>query len=355
MNKILIVKTSALGDIVQTYPVLEYLRRRFPSAQIDWIVEEPFADLVKSHPSVSQVKTIATKRWKKNLFQSTTYRDILEFRQQLRQTKYDLVLDLQGNVKSGLVLSQVKSPLKVGFSHHSVSEWPNILFTNRRYNPPPSQNIRSDYLSIAKALFSDSTSTEVKFTRLNISQGQSDIISSILKSPVLQQKRKVIVCPGSAWTNKQLTPETLLDFLAKIHETLDCAFLLVWGSPQEKELVSLIHQQFPISSQIIDKMTLPMLQNLMDECDLILAMDSLPLHLAGTTSTPSFSFFGPSLAQKYKPLGKQHHAYQGQCPYGRSFTKRCPILRTCPSGACIHNLASANLFNSFLNWWQDLS
>jgi heptosyltransferase-1 len=162
----------------------------------------------------------------------------------------------------------------------------------------------------------------------------------------------VVVCPGSAWRNKQLTPATLEAFLTLLHAHIKCHYLFVWGSQEEKGMAEKLQKEFTGNSQIVDKMSLPMLQNLMAMSDLVIAMDSLPLHLSGTTKTPSFSVFGASSAAKYKPLGTHHHSFQGSCPYGRSFVKRCPILRTCPTGACIRDLQAQELFDSFHSWWD---
>jgi heptosyltransferase-1 len=90
----------------------------------------------------------------------------------------------------------------------------------------------------------------------------------------------------------------------------------------------------------------------MDSVDLVVAMDSLPLHLAGTTKVKTFSVFGASLASKFKPAGKKHLTLQGHCPYGRVFEKRCPILRTCPTGACIRSLTGKAVFNAFKLQWD---
>jgi heptosyltransferase-1 len=81
--------------------------------------------------------------------------------------------------------------------------------------------------------------------------------------------------------------------------------------------------------------------------DCVIAMDSAALHLCGTTLTPSFSVFGPSAASIYKPLGSQHTHVQGFCPYKQEFIQRCPLLRTCKTGACIKNLQAEELFQHF--------
>lgn len=348
MDKILLVKTSALGDIVHTYPVLSFLRKKFPAAQIDWVVEAPFADLVRSHPDVNKILTVSTRHWRKNIFCRETWQSMAQFRKELQKEQYDAVFDFQGNSKSGLITFLANSPCKVGFGRESVPEWPNLLVTNHRINPSPNGNIRDDYLSLAASFFNDQTPLENKPVTLKISKEEESFLNTLCT-----HRPTVVVCPGSAWRNKQLTPQTLSNFLKLLQDHWKCHFLFVWGSNEEKEMVGKLKTEFPAHSQIVEKMSLPMLQNLMGKSALVIAMDSLPLHLAGTTNTPSFSVFGASSAAKYKPLGDNHHAFQGDCPYGRSFVKRCPILRTCPTGACIRDLHALELFESFKTWHND--
>jgi heptosyltransferase-1 len=349
MNKILIVKTSSLGDIIHTYPILNYLHHKFPLSQIDWVIEETFADLVRTHPLVNKTITISTKQWRKNPFSRETLKSFQNFRAELRSSEYEIVFDLQGNIKSGLIVSQVRSLNKVGFGKKSVPEWPNLIFTNHHFDVPVGYNIRQDYLLLVASFFNESPIYQtINETALRISTKQRTELDQLFIT-----KPSVLVCAGSAWKNKQLCEETLKDFLKLLQEFLYCSFLFIWGSDKEKLVAQELHQEFLDSSQIVDKMPLPMLQNLMDMCDLVIAMDSLPLHLAGTTKTPSFSIFGASLAAKYKPLGNAHYAYQGSCPYGKTFKKRCPILRTCTTGACIRNLKALELFESFKSWWNN--
>ena len=347
MDKFLIIKTSALGDIVHVFPTLDYLSKKFPQAQIDWVVEAPYAELLQAHPAINRLFLIHSKEWRKNLFSLRTWRAWNDFRKQLRAEEYDAVFDLQGNIKSGLILSQARGRKKVGFGSKTVSEWPNLLFTNHKIDPPP-QNICLDYLGLVARFFSDENfssfgSGEV---HLRISEEQQQIVQKILSNPLLSGPR-VVVCPGSAWRNKQLSLEQLSAFLKLVQEALHCSFLLAWGNPQELETAQALQKQLPQHAVILEKVRLPTLQHLMQQCDLVIAMDSLPLHLAGTTSTPTYSIFGPSLAEKFRPLGEHHAAFQGSCPYGRKFEKRCPILRTCSTGACIRSIDAHELFTHF--------
>lgn len=344
--KVLIVKTSALGDIIQTYPVIRYIKQHFPHAQIDWAVEERCAELVQKHPLIRKTVCINTKQWRK-------FNEIKKFRQVLRDEEYDVVFDLQGNIKSGIITSQARSKNKVGFGLAAVPEWPNLLFTNRRYNPPKNQNIREDYLHLVKSYFLHKTdSVEHKESQtsqeplLCLSLEEHESILRIMQNPLLHDNQKVMVCPGSAWRNKQMTLETLENFLGKVQKLLNCVFIFVWGTSEEHVIAQHLSDSFPGKAVLIDRLPLPALQNLMTHMDLIIAMDSLPLHLAGTTNTPTFSIFGASSGQKYHPLGRQNQFFQGSCPYGRVFEKRCPVLRTCKTGACIRSLTAAEVFNA---------
>jgi len=400
MKRFLIVKTSALGDIVHAFPVARYLKERFPEAQIDWVAEESAVELVRANPDVSNVFCLQTKKWRKSLFTYNSKKEMRAFCKMLRTHMYEAIFDLQGNIKSGMVTFLARGKHKVGFGSKTVAEWPNILATNARYNPEPHQNIRTDYLSIVQQFFNDITPWKISPTKLVISSEESKIIDEILsqsstKKIILEtaiqgdkvmqdfesgsfamgvdhsQKVKatpiandygskdcvnlspsiavsrIMVCPGAAWPNKQLSLSTLSELLQSLLKKEASFFLFTWGSAQEKKNVETLHSLFPNNSAIVPKMSLPVLQNLMSKVDLVIAMDSLPLHLAGTTQTATFSVFGPSSAEKYCPLGSQHHAFQGPCPYGRTFEKRCPILRTCPTGLCIKGLKSDRLIKIF--------
>ena len=113
--RFLIVKTSAFGDVVQAYPVLHYLKSRFPEAQIDWVIEKKLASLVKAHPLVDTVIEIDAKHWKKRWWNPASVLAAFQFGRRIMQEKYDAVFDLQGNAKSGLVTFLCRAKAKVGF------------------------------------------------------------------------------------------------------------------------------------------------------------------------------------------------------------------------------------------------
>lgn len=332
--KALLIKTSSLGDLLQVYPVVDYLKQL--GYEIDWVVEYGGAGLVKNHPDIRRAIVVSTKAWRKSPLSKTTWRAFSSFKKELQETDYDLLIDLQGNTKSALFTYLAHAKVKVGFGTKSAPEWPNTLVTSRQFDPPTEQNRREDYLYIVKSYFHDHSPFEPNSIKLLVDKEANHTLSD---------KNNVIVAPGSAWPSKQLPLETLAQFLQKIKEQYDCHFHFIWGSPAEFEKAKELAAK--TGGSVVDRLTLPQLQQLMSRVDLVISMDSLPLHLAGTTSTPTISLFGPSSANTYRPLGAQHHSYQGLCPYQVRFEKRCPHLRTCKKAPCLGSAQVSPLLDHF--------
>jgi len=334
MKRILIIKTSAIGDVIQALVMLGPLQAAYPQAEIDWISEKPSYSLLASHPKIANALAIDTKRWKKQFFSLQTYKEIFASIQKLRSTHYDLVIDAQGNTKSGLITLLSRGKSKVGFDRKNVSEIANLLATNQKVSVAKGKSSRETYLSLVPN--ADEIDPRV---RLTLSAEEQKRLSALS----LCTKPNIMVCPFSKWKNKQLYPETLLSLLKKIDDAHQPRFFFVYSSEKEKLYAEQLSTHFP-SSIILGAMSLPLWQAVMWKMDLVLAMDSAALHLCATTDTPSFSIFGPSLGSYYAPPGHKH--LQGTCPYGRTFAKRCPILRSCPTGACMETLSASELFES---------
>src|SRR5690606_20937294 len=119
--RILLVKTSSLGDVVHNLPVVSDLRRHYPEARIDWLVEEGFAAIPALHPGVAEVIPLSIRRWRKHLTDGATWRQIGALRRRLRSADYDLVLDTQGLVKSAL-FARGAGAIRHGYDRSSIRE-----------------------------------------------------------------------------------------------------------------------------------------------------------------------------------------------------------------------------------------
>jgi heptosyltransferase-1 len=121
MKRILLVKTSSLGDVIHNLPVVNDILQHFPDAQIDWVVEESFADIPRLHPKVGQVITVAMRRWRKRLLSLNTLREISGVIKTLSANKYDVVIDSQGLIKSSIITS-LTNGVKHGYDKESIRE-----------------------------------------------------------------------------------------------------------------------------------------------------------------------------------------------------------------------------------------
>ena len=341
--KILIVKTSAIGDVIQTLPVLQYLRRRFPDAQIDWVVEVASQELLQAHPHLDHVVTIDTKKWRSTF----SFRSILSCIRALRKTHYDLVFDLQGNIKSAFVTLFAKGKIKVGFHKNNVREKINLLVTHHKIAVDPNLPIQERYLRFVQTYFGSQEPFHPIGVKFHLTSSEQKQLELIIQEAVLAKRPRIMVCFGSKWKNKQLPESTLRKLFELIADQYDPSYLFIFGNSEEEEIANRLCQVFLERSVSLGKMSLPLWQVLMTHSDLVFAVDSAALHLCSTTSTATFSVFGPTQARVYNPRGEQHHFVQGSCPYGRTFVSRCLVLRTCPTGACMRELSAEALFQKF--------
>lgn len=121
MPRLLIVKTSSLGDVIHNLPILADIRAHYPDMQCDWVVEESFADIPALHPAVATVIPVAIRRWRRNLLEPATWREIAAFGKRLRERQYDFILDTQGLLKSALI-ARAAHGIRHGQDRHSARE-----------------------------------------------------------------------------------------------------------------------------------------------------------------------------------------------------------------------------------------
>jgi len=133
--KVLIVKTSSMGDVIHTFPAVEDALRGRPDVTFDWCVEEAFAGIVALHPAIRTIHKVAIRRWRKQLVDGRTWREMAGLRKTLRASRYDLVIDAQGLLKSALVAIQAGAPI-AGFDRASAREPSATLFYQRKFSVP---------------------------------------------------------------------------------------------------------------------------------------------------------------------------------------------------------------------------
>jgi len=349
MERILFVKLSALGDIIQSLGALHFVIKQVPNCKIDWVVEEPFAHLLLACPYIHRVIICNTKKWRRE----RPTKEIVQWICSLRKISYDMVIDLQGNCKSGLVTFFAKAKAKHGFDSSSVSEWPNLFFTRYHYSVSKDISIQKQYVCLVEQIIGKQEKIEKSSHSFFLLSIQEKIKLEFYKKHILQKKYKNVfmICFSSRWENKRLDPHFVLSFLQYLRKPLASQYLFIWKEEQEKKEAIWYVNELGNQDISLGDLSIPLWHAIMQEIDLVISMDSSSLHLAALTSTPTYAFFGPSKASIYNPIGANHGYYQGSCPHSINFTKRCPLLRKCVDGGCLKQITLRETVDHFLDWW----
>jgi len=150
--RILLVKTSSMGDVIHNLPVVADIRSRLPDAEIHWLAEESFADIPRLHPGVNEVIAVALRRWRKALYRPATWREIAALRRRLATLPYDVVLDTQGLLKSAL-LGRMARGLHIGYAGSCAREPLAARFYDRTYHVDPAAHAVARYRALAAQAF----------------------------------------------------------------------------------------------------------------------------------------------------------------------------------------------------------
>lgn len=349
--RVLIVKTSALGDIVQSFPVAEYLKSIRQVESIGWVVEEQAAELVKSHPAIDEVIPIDSKTIKMKSTFCSAFHEFCRQREIIRQKKWDILFDLQGNCKSACVTFMARARVKVGWGFQNAPEKVASTVLDYRVNPSERVSMREQYLSIPRTYFRDETPFIPQSLVLRLTREMEELF--LLETSRWPKDRPVwIVSLGSRWKNKMCDAQEMAPALASLQKEKNIYFVFTAATTPELNeagtcLKSLPH---PTPGNVLYRLPLPVVQHLIARASRFIGVDSLMLHLAATTCTPTFSLFGASSAVLYAPQHVGDFFQQGVCPYGFSFLKRCPHMRTCPTGACLKQIKAKQLEALMRTW-----
>jgi heptosyltransferase-1 len=340
-SRILIIKTSSLGDIIQSLGVVSAIRKWRPDAEIHWVADPAFTPLLEAYPLIDRVWPLPTKGMLGRL------RALREGLTLLRRERFDLALDLQGNVKSGLITYAVRAAHKVGLGFRTAREWPAALFVDERIEVPRTLPIRQFYREMVRRALKGTGEAHGE-GEIAFQTGSEERLRVLQLAASVGRRPLFLICPHSKWPNKQLPLDTWSQFLARV----DAFFLFAWGSETERGEAEQLASRFPDRSALSDRFPVPVWHFLMSQVDGVIAVDSSALHLAAVAHVPTFSLFGPSRLSVFQPVGELHGGIEGTCPYGVAFEKTCPRLRTCPTGACLTRIAPEAIFERFVSWRQ---
>ena len=297
-NKILIIRLSAIGDVLRTLPAFHIIRKNFPDAYIAWIVEEASKDILEAHPEIDEViifpkKELAAKiKSPKTFFQGVN--QFLMFIQEIRKKNFEVVIDFHGLFKSGIISFLSGAKDRVGFTKPFTKEM-NYLFNNRRFS------LDTDRMNRV-----DRNITLVEKLGLNIKQGPPDIyipdkdsnlIQKFLKQNRIEPERPLVaIHPGTSPSTpyKRWDAYRYAVVADKIIEDSAAQIIFTWANEEiemVKEIIGLMKYRAIVAPKTEN---LCQLAEIFRCSDLYVGSDTGPMHLAAFVNTPVVAIFGPT-------------------------------------------------------------
>ena len=329
-RRILIVKLSAIGDVIQTFPMVEALKSYYPEAEIDWLVEEDASELLIGHPALKRVIVSRRKSWQKRLFAAgefwSTLRAMGKFIRDLRRLRYDWVIDNHGIFKSGLLVVLSRGRRKIGFrASPGIADEGNYLCTRERYKP---LNIERHALERYLDLIAQ-VGVPVSKPALNfiVPADSRKKVEELLKQWGFDARPLVVIHPIAKWATKQWPLENfarLADALVKKK-----ASVVFTGSRDDREPVREILRRVKAARKVLNlvgETSLRELAGLFSIADLVLTPDTGPMHLAVAVHAPLIALFGPTAPWRTGPYGNGHVILRKSLACSPCFKKKCATM-----------------------------
>ncbi len=336
--RVLIVKMSALGDIIHALPVLEYLHRVLPGVEIDWVVEEPFREVLDGNPLISHIHTVRTKVWRKHPLARETRREVVALKRALREREYELLFDIQGNLKSGLIcwLSGVEQ--RVGFAKEELQESVNLLFTNRQIPVrPQDRHITDKYLRVVSVPFG--RNFQGLQYRTEIQTAPEDDAAAEALIATLADGLVFLFHYGTTWRTKFWSEKGWIELGKELlGHYPDSTILLSWGNEAEQKAVTSLAVEIGKGARVIDRYSLKGLIALLKKVDLVVGGDTGPVHLAAAVGTPTVSFYRSSDGKRSGPRGRGHVIIQSPLHCAACFQTECDKDAECRASISVKAL-----------------
>ena len=321
------IKASALGDIIHALPTAAYLKSCSEVRELHWLVEEPFAAFLSKQSLVDKLQVISTKKWRRQGAVSSL-KGVLGIIKKLRRERFDLIIDFQGNSKSGMFTFLSGSPLRFGFNAQGIREWPNLLATNRHIDQGKSAtHIIDKNLALATSAVPGGSSILLQGplqADIHLLTQVKERLSAIGKT----NKPLVIFHYGTTWQTKLWSVDRWIELGHQLWKNQEISPLLTWGNEKELEVVKKIAAGCP---QVIiwPRGNLEELMALLSMADVVVGGDTGPIHIAAALGTPTVSYYRATNHQRNGPRGDRHICIQAIMSCSPCLQKSCPKDEQC--------------------------
>ena len=326
--KILIVKTSAIGDVIQTLPALNALRKHYPGAHITWLVEEAAADIIKGHPSLDRILVSKRKRWSKALLGLSglsAVKEIYRFIQQLRDTEYDLVIDFQSLLKSSVWIALTRAKRKVGYGQGMEHAEHSYIFLNERIPPVDMDHhaVLRD-LMLLEALGIDSK--EIVFNFPIHDHARKQVNDLLTLHSINEAVFLIAINPVAKWETKLWSNQNFAELADRLIEQYGAQVIFTGDADDRKTIETILSRMNGKAVNLSGATSLKTLAALYEKTDVVISTDTGPMHMAAAIGTPVVALFGPTAPWRTGPFGDEHQIVRTGIACSPCFERQCPKL-----------------------------
>jgi len=354
-KNILLIKLSAIGDVVHTFPVLNKLRRRYPKARLDWLATPDIAELLRHNPAIGNVIEFPRQEWSRP-WRAAPYLSAARLIATLRAAQYDLVLDLQGQLRSAVFAFASGAPVRIGFDKPRADRWTTVsrkipdaarkhawqgareasYLAYTAYIPLPTLDVHpvERYLGVAPMLGLDDGPPDFSFP---IPPEAGTRIDALLDYYDIGKSRLVVMAPGTNWQTKQWRRD---GFAEAARHFLQKGFAVTLiGSDGERALCEETAQLAPGAVNLAGETTLSELAALIRRSTICVTNDSGPMHIAVALDRPVAAIFGPTDTIWAGPYRRDGAVLRAELPCSPCYLRR---LSECPNDhACMNDVSAA--------------
>jgi heptosyltransferase-1 len=353
-RKILLIKLSAVGDVIHTIPVLNELRRRYPAAQLDWLVTPPIAELLRHNPAISNVIEFSRDDWSRPL-SLKPFVSYGRLAANLRATGYDLVVDMHGQFRTAVLTLATGAPVRIGFDRPRARVWdasPRKFSPEARKHawqgaregswlaythhiPVPTLDLHAvdRYLNVGPLLGLADGPPDFSFP---IPPAAETRVDALLRSHKVGGSGLVTMAPGTIWETKHWQSEKFAEVAR--HFLRQGYAVTLMGTRRERAVCDEVARLAPGVVNVAGETTLSELAVLIRRSAISITNDSGPMHLAVALDRPVVSVFGPTDPIWIGPYRRTDAVLQASLACSPCFLRQ---LSRCPNDhACMHNVSA---------------
>jgi lipopolysaccharide heptosyltransferase I len=344
-KNILIIKPSAVGDIICALPVLPALKKRYPNARITWLVASHLAPLLQGHPLIDEVIPFERKRFGYLGLSFTVAKHFFKFLRRLRNPNFDLVLDLQGLFRSGFFAYATGCHVRIGPAEKRELGW--IFYNYKTSSMPRDTHIVDRITSIGDLLGLDFSSPEFP---VYISDAARSRVAEMLRENHLAPGQFIELAPGGTWNSKRWPADRFAELAIRIRNELKLPVAIIGGRGETKLAAEML--KLTGSDGMVDftgKTSLPELLALVDAGKALVCNDSGPMHIAVALGKPLTAIIGPTNANRTGPYRRSDSIVKTDEPCSPCYKRDCPKV---PAGAlplCMTKITADRVFQNLTN------